>query len=79
LPALPAKSLKPGDDYSGAARLQHLLVALGDAPPPAPDAPLPQSLSPALVDALKHFQSRHGEKADGVVGAATFIQLTRPL
>jgi len=79
LPALPAKSLKPGDDYSGAAKLQRLLAALGDAAPPAPDAPAPQSLSPPLVDALKHFQGRHGEKADGVLGAATFTQLTRPL
>jgi len=79
LPALPAKSLKPGDDYSGAAKLQRLLVALADAAPPAPDAPAPQSLSPPLVDALKHFQGRHGEKADGVLGAATFTQLTRPL
>src|SRR6267154_3407684 len=79
LPALPAKSLKPGDGYSGAAKLQHLLAALGDGAPPAPDAPPPQSLSPALVDALKHFQGRHGEKADGVLGAATFTQLPRPL
>src|SRR5712664_189902 len=79
LPALPAKSLKPGDDYAGSAKLLHLLAALGDAAPPAPDAPPPQSLSPALVDALKHFQGRHGEKADGVLGAATFTQLTRPL
>jgi murein L,D-transpeptidase YcbB/YkuD len=79
LPALPAKSLKPGDDYSGAAKLQRLLAALGDAAPPAPDAPAPQSLSPLLVEALKHFQGRHGEKADGVLGAATFTQLTRPL
>src|SRR5216683_3013354 len=79
LPALPAKSLKPGDDYAGAAKLQHLLVALGDAAPPTPDVPAPQSLSPSLVDALKHFQGRHGEKADGVLGAATFTQLTRPL
>jgi murein L,D-transpeptidase YcbB/YkuD len=79
LPALPAKSLKPGDDYSGAAKLQHLLVALGDAMPPPADAPAAQSLSPELVDALKHFQGRHGEKADGVLGAATFTQLTRPL
>jgi murein L,D-transpeptidase YcbB/YkuD len=79
LPALPAKSLKPGDEYSGAAQLQHLLVELGDGPPPAPDAPVPHSLSPALVDALKHFQGRHGEKADGVLGLATFTELTRPL
>ena len=79
LPPLPAKSLKPGDEYSGAAKLRRLLAALGDAPQAAPDAPPPQSLSPALVDALKHFQGRHGEKADGVLGAATYVQLTRPL
>jgi murein L,D-transpeptidase YcbB/YkuD len=79
LPALPAKSLKPGDVYTGAAKLEALLVALGDAAPPAPDAAAPQSLSPSLVDALKHFQGRHGERADGVLGAATFAQLTRPL
>jgi L,D-transpeptidase YcbB len=79
LPALPAKSLKPGDSYSGAAQLQRLLVALGDEAAPAADAPAPQSLAPPLVDALKHFQSRHGEKADGVLGAATFAELTRPL
>jgi murein L,D-transpeptidase YcbB/YkuD len=79
LPALPAKSLKPGDGYSGAAKLQDLLVALGDAAPPAAGAPAPQTLTPALVDALKHFQSRHGENPDGILGAATFGQLTRPL
>jgi murein L,D-transpeptidase YcbB/YkuD len=45
----------------------------------APDAPPPHSHSPAIVDALKHFQSRHGEKPDGVLGAATYIELTRPL
>ena len=39
----------------------------------------PQTLTPALVDALKHFQSRHGEKPDGILGAATFSELTKPL
>jgi len=79
LPALPAKSLKAGDGYAGAAQLQRLLVALGDAAPPPPDAPAPQTLSPAIVTALEHFQSRHGENPDGVLGAATFAELTRPL
>ncbi len=85
LPALPSKSLKPGDEYAGAPQLQRLLAALGDGAAPAQEsAPAqnsvpPQTLSPALVDALKHFQSRHGEKADGVLGAATYAELTRPL
>ncbi len=79
LPPLPAKSLKPGEDYSGAAKLQVLLAALGDITPAAADAAPPSNLSPPIVEALKHFQSRHGEKPDGVLGAATFLQLTRPL
>jgi L,D-transpeptidase YcbB len=85
LPALPAKSLKPGDAYAGAAQLQRFLSALGDMPngSPASDATSttapPQALTPSLVDALKHFQSRHGEKPDGVLGAATFAELTKPL
>jgi murein L,D-transpeptidase YcbB/YkuD len=41
-------------------------------------APL-QTLTPPLVDALKHFQSRHGEKPDGILGAATYARLTKPL
>ena len=79
LPALAARSLKPGDPYPGAAQLQRLLIALGDAAPEPADAPAPRTLTPGLVEALKHFQIRHGEKPDGVLGAATFNQLTRPL
>ena len=79
LPPLPAKSVKPGGAYAGAPQLEQLLSALGDTAPGPASAPPPQSLTPALVDALKHFQSRHGEKPDGVLGSATFAQLTRPL
>jgi L,D-transpeptidase YcbB len=79
LPPLPAKSLKPGDGYSGAPQLLRLLVEFGDATTPAQDAPPPPGLTPALVEALKHFQSRHGEKPDGVLGASTYAELTRPL
>jgi murein L,D-transpeptidase YcbB/YkuD len=78
LPPLPAKSLKPGDAYVGAGRLQQLLVAFGDAPPPGQNPSAPDSLSPELVLALKHFQGRHGEKPDGILGAATYAELTRP-
>jgi murein L,D-transpeptidase YcbB/YkuD len=83
-PAAP-KALKPGDSYAGAAQLQRLLTALGDTAggdgaAPAIVAPVPpQTLTPPLVDALKHFQSRHGEKPDGILGAATFAELTKPL
>jgi murein L,D-transpeptidase YcbB/YkuD len=32
----------------------------------------------AIVDAVKHFQSRHGLDADGVIGKTTFAQLNVP-
>jgi murein L,D-transpeptidase YcbB/YkuD len=80
LPPLPAKSLKPGESYAGAPELQKLLIALGDLTAGATGTePAPQTLTPALADAIKHFQARHGEKTDGIVGSATFAELTKPL
>jgi L,D-transpeptidase YcbB len=82
LPPLPAKSVKPGNAYAGAAQLQHLLTALGDAAPQPAMQPTPSSpgtFTPYLSEAVKSFQSRHGEKPDGILGAATFAELTRPL
>jgi murein L,D-transpeptidase YcbB/YkuD len=77
------KSLKPGDPYAGAAQLQRLLLALGDyredAPPANTPAAAPQTLTPALVKALEAFQVRHGEKPDGILGAATLAELKKPL
>ncbi len=80
LPPLPAspsapKALKAGDSYAGAAQLQRLLTALGDSTEDAS----PATLTSPLVDALKRFQNRHGEKPDGILGAATFTELTKPL
>jgi murein L,D-transpeptidase YcbB/YkuD len=83
LPAMPARSLKPGDSYAGAPQLLRLLTALGDfasSQAPADASPLaPQTLTPPLVEAIKQFQSRHGEKPDGVLGPATFAELAKPL
>jgi murein L,D-transpeptidase YcbB/YkuD len=76
-------------------RLLTALGDFGDGPAPAGDpapgassataadasstaVPL-QTLTPPLVEALKHFQSRHGEKTDGTLGPATFAKLTKPL
>jgi murein L,D-transpeptidase YcbB/YkuD len=92
LPPLPARSLKPGDVYPGAPQLQRLLTVLGDmaggqppsalppnAQPPGEPPAAAQTLTPPLVDAIKHFQYRHGEKPDGILGAATLAELTKPL
>ena len=82
LPPLPRRSVKPGEPYAGAAKLAHLLAAVGDLPPsglPPSDSPPPESMTPALVQALKSFQARHGRKPDGALGARTFAALTRPM
>jgi murein L,D-transpeptidase YcbB/YkuD len=84
LPAMPARSLKSGDLYAGAPQLLRLLTALGDfagnqAAADASSPLAPQTLTSPLVEAIKHFQSRHGEKPDGVLGPATFTELTKPL
>ena len=93
LPPLPAKSLRTGDAYAGSLKLERLLTLLGDMgggqppggePPPSGQPPgepsaAAQTLTPPLVDAIKHFQYRHGEKPDGILGAATLAELTKPL
>jgi murein L,D-transpeptidase YcbB/YkuD len=92
LPPLPAKSLRAGDVYAGSLKLERLLTALGDmtggpppggepqvAQPPGEPSAAAQILTPPLVDAIKHFQYRHGEKPDGILGAATLAELTKPL
>jgi L,D-transpeptidase YcbB len=87
LPPLPSKSLRTGDSYAGTPQLERLLTVLGDLPggvlrggqPPGGPPAAAQTLTPPLVDAIKHFQYRHGEKPDGVLGAATLAELTKPL
>ena len=92
LPPLPARSLKTGDVYAGTPQLERLLTVLGDlrggnqpdvpppdAQPPGEPSAAAQTLTPPLVDAIKHFQYRHGEKPDGILGAATLAELTKPL
>jgi murein L,D-transpeptidase YcbB/YkuD len=87
LPPLPARSLRTGDAYAGSLKLERLLTVLGDMPggqppgiePPADPSAAAQILTPRLVDAIKHFQYRHGEKPDGTLGAATLAELAKPL
>ncbi len=80
LPALPAKSVKPGQAYAGAAQLRHLLTALGDMPAASLSAGAADAvLDDGLADALRKFQERHGLDVDGALGAGTFAALTTPL
>ena len=76
---LPAKSVHPGDSYLAVAPLVSRLRQLGDLPP---DAGAPADITVyqgALVDAVKHYQKRHGLQPDGVLGKETIGQLNVPL
>lgn len=69
------KPIDPGQSYTGVPRLARFLRLVGDLPA---DAPLPgdaQTYGGPLVDAVKHFQRRHGLDADGRLGPATIKQL----
>lgn len=88
LPPLPARSVKPGETYAGMPQLRRLLLALGDfgdsreaveAGMAPSDAAAEAVLDPRTVTALQRFQRRHGLDADGVLGRATWVALTRPL
>ncbi len=68
-----------GDAYAGTEQLARRLRSRGD---------LPQSLvvntnagiyDAQLVEAVKHFQSRHGLQADGILGKETLRHLNIPL
>ncbi len=69
------KTVAPGDTYAGTAQLAARLQLLGDLP----QAGSFNSYSGSLVEAVKHFQARHGLDADGKLGATTLRELNTPL
>jgi L,D-transpeptidase YcbB len=77
--SLPVKSLHPGDTYSEMTPLVSRLRQLADLASDA-DAPAGTTVyQGAVVDAVKHFQQRHGLQPDGVLGKETITQLNVPL
>jgi murein L,D-transpeptidase YcbB/YkuD len=72
---LPPKSVHPGNAYAGIAPLVLRLRQLGDL---ASDGDA-LAYRGAVVDAVKHFQERHGLQPDGVLGKETIAQLDVPL
>jgi L,D-transpeptidase YcbB len=73
------KPLEPDGSYSGIPKLTRLLLLLGDLPAGTAQSVETDVYYPALVDAVKRFQTRHGLEADGRIGADTFRQLNTPL
>jgi murein L,D-transpeptidase YcbB/YkuD len=77
---IPTKTIAPGGEYDGVARLIRLLRLLGDLPA---DAELPPDSKKyeggPLVAAVKSFQQRHMLPDDGRLGAQTIKQMNVPL
>ena len=76
---VPAKAIKPGEKYAGAAALGQRLVLLGDLKPDAAPAADSDVYGGALVEGVKRFQGRHGLDADGQLGPGTVKQLNVPI
>lgn len=80
LPVIPdGPTLHPGESSPATAPLRETLIALGDLPADTPTANDASLYDGALVEAVKHFQRRHGLDDDGAVGRATRNALGVPL
>jgi murein L,D-transpeptidase YcbB/YkuD len=73
------KTMGAGDAYVGSAELAARLRLLGDLPQSAVANVDAHKYDASLVDAVKHFQVRHGLTADGKLGKETIRQLNVPL
>jgi len=78
LPAV-TKPVDPGQAYPGTPRLARLLQLVGDLPANATLPTDAQTYEGQLVEAVRHFQRRHGLDADGRLGPSTIKQLNVPL
>ena len=75
--SIPRKPVKPGMAYTDSAALAARLKFLGDL---SQDFHLAaETYQGALVDAVRHFQTRHGLQPSGVVDGATVKELNTPL
>jgi murein L,D-transpeptidase YcbB/YkuD len=75
---VPKRSVKPGESYVALPQLAELLRLLGDLPSGA-RIPEGNIYEGAVVEAVKHFQTRHGLEPDGRIGRDTFQALNTPL
>ena len=76
---LTKKPIAPGGQYPAMAQLADLLRRLGDLPENVQLTPDSTAYAGALIDAVKHFQVRHGLDPDGRLGKATLAELNTPL
>ncbi len=76
---VPTKPVAPGQAYASTARLAKLLKLTRDLPADTDVSGNSGIYEGALVDGVKHYQSRHGEQADGRLDATTVDELNTPL
>lgn len=76
---LPGRAVRPGDSYPAMSQLIHRLQQIGDLAPGAEEGANTAVYQGATVDAVEHFQRRHGLEPDGVLGKATITQINQPL
>lgn len=69
------RPLRPGDNARVIAQIRLRLFKLGDHNGDT----LSTRYDQELIEALEHFQQRHGLKEDGLLGPDTFVQLNVPL
>jgi len=79
-PKLPtmAKTVRPGQPYTGVVRLGRFLQIIGDIPAGAQLNPNATIYEGALVEGVKHYQDRHGETPTGNLDARTINELNTP-
>jgi L,D-transpeptidase YcbB len=73
------KPVTPGDSYVAAPRLARFLGLVGDLPTDSVIPPSERIYQGALVDAVRHFQRRHGLASDGQINARTLAEMNVPL
>jgi murein L,D-transpeptidase YcbB/YkuD len=73
------KPIDPNQLYAGVPRLVRFLRLVGDLPMEAALPDDPHTYGAPLVDAVKHFQRRHGLDPDGRLGSSTIKKLNVPL
>jgi murein L,D-transpeptidase YcbB/YkuD len=76
---VPAKPVRSGDSYAGVPRLRKLLHLLGDLREQDQTLSAGMIYEGNLVDAVKHYQKRHGLDPSGRIDAPTVKQLNTPL
>jgi murein L,D-transpeptidase YcbB/YkuD len=72
-------TIEPGSEYAELPLLTERLHQLGDLPAGAALASDSHVYQDFMVEAVKHFQERHGLEPDGRIGQATIEQLNIPL